>query len=944
MTRIERRVLTNSAVTGAIVTCAVLLAWTLGWLQVTENWLYDLRARHFHVRNKPPTDKLVHIDIDDKALDLIGYWPWPRAKLAEMIDEMHLAGASAIGLDILFPERQPPEVEVSTAADGSLTPAKLVDNDAVFAAAVARAGNVILPASVTLDAVQQTVAYRATVELLLGDLSLSERAIVDRLGTNGFDDLATKVSEFILAARRDAAFQRIDRALRAEPKVTLDVLLPRLLPHGDSADVHSPLSRIVRSEYDHAQSLHALERFATSFSGTRPSLASAAIALPPVPPLAYAAATSGFVDYRPSRDGVLRQVPLLLDVNGRGFPQMGLSLAMVSMGLKPNDLRVTANGIELPRPDGTVLSIPTRTVYSDPLHRSIPQTLDIPWFGGARWEFMYDWPEHRKVTQHIPIADVWAPYDTRQRIRRNNREADEALRAVRHFLSLPMTVPAADERLDDPDARAATIDATLADASDMLDSFTSLRVEDLPHNDQVFYASGNALRRIRSENNRLKEQLVAQRAYLAQRLNGRAALVGWTATGRMDVTPTSLHAVCPGVITHGVIFNAIMTDTFWRTPSMAMTIIIVVGTSITFGVLTTLFVAKLPAIWAALATAMPLAAYVLVNGLFFFGSNGLIVSLAVPLLTVAAVWAGCSIVRIAVETNERGRITRHFQAYVDPTLVNYVNERPDEVRLQGETREMTVCFSDLAGFTTLSEALGERTVPLLNEYLGVMVPIIRGGCGYVNKFLGDGIMFFFGAPVPNPNHAIDAVTVALRMQAAMKPFNDALVARGLPTLAMRIGVSTGTMVVGDAGSADASDYTVLGDTVNLGARLESANKMTGTSVLISERTAELLDDRFLIRPIGALQVAGKTQGVMAFEACGFATDATDHQRSLCERTTLAVKHYRQKAFAEALQAIDEIDAVHGTNKLTGLYRALCIAHLANPPADPFDGKIVFTEK
>src|SRR5205814_2875552 len=141
-----------------------------------------------------------------------------------------------------------------------------------------------------------------------------------------------------------------------------------------------------------------------------------------------------------------------------------------------------------------------------------------------------------------------------------------------------------------------------------------------------------------------------------------------------------------------------------------------------------------------------------------------------------------------------------------------------------------VGFTDLADFTALSERLKEQTVPLLGEYLGEMVPIIRKRGGYVNKFIGDGIMFFFGAFQPDPRHALDAVESVLEMHEALARFNQRLAREGRPTLMMRAGVNTGEVVVGDSGPPDASDFTALGDPVNFASRLESANKAVGTRV------------------------------------------------------------------------------------------------------------------
>jgi adenylate cyclase len=271
-------------------------------------------------------------------------------------------------------------------------------------------------------------------------------------------------------------------------------------------------------------------------------------------------------------------------------------------------------------------------------------------------------------------------------------------------------------------------------------------------------------------------------------------------------------------------------------------------------------------------------------------------------------------------------------------------EHPDTVRFEGEVRELTVVFTDLTDFTALSEKLGEATVPVLNRYFDCMVPVIRKHRGRGTKFLGDGIMFFFGAPLPNEDHAADAVATVLEMRKVLAQFNGQLAAEGLAPLEMRAGISTGKVVVGDAGSADASDYTVLGDAVNVGSRLESAGKITGTRNVISGRTVELLGERFLVRLVGKLQVAGKSQPVLTYEALCESVDATTDEKLLAELTGEMVHAYFDSRFERCLATIDRLEGQFGEETLTRLYRHLCQRHQSEPPAEAFAGQIVLAEK
>jgi len=256
------------------------------------------------------------------------------------------------------------------------------------------------------------------------------------------------------------------------------------------------------------------------------------------------------------------------------------------------------------------------------------------------------------------------------------------------------------------------------------------------------------------------------------------------------------------------------------------------------------------------------------------------------------------------EIAERSRITRRFRSYVDPDLVSYVVDHPEHVRFDGEKREVTVGFSDLAGFTTLTDQIGEKIVPLLADYMGAMVPVIRRNSGVVAQMSGDGIYFFFGAPRGSPRHAEFAVATALDMHKALAAFNVTVRERGYQEWGMRIGISTGEVIVGDTGPSDgsASAYTAMGATTNLGSRLESVNKIFGTRTLMTARTVELLNGAFLVRPIANVKVAGKLNSVIVYEPICRMTEATERDRKLTEFTARMFEAYRSAVFNRCIAA------------------------------------------
>lgn len=229
----------------------------------------------------------------------------------------------------------------------------------------------------------------------------------------------------------------------------------------------------------------------------------------------------------------------------------------------------------------------------------------------------------------------------------------------------------------------------------------------------------------------------------------------------------------------------------------------------------------------------------------------------------AAVLAGYALVR------QRARQTRAmFAQYVPSAVVSRLIAQPELMRLGGEAREVTLMFTDLANFTTLSERLtAEQTVEVLTGYFNAMTPIVHASGGTVDKFIGDAVMAFWGAPLADPQHAEHAVRAAIAMQQAMQPLVADLRARGLPSIQMRIGLHTGRVVVGNVGSVQRFSYTAIGDAVNLAARLEGANKAFGTGILLSAATAAQLPPQVALRALDDVIVKGKSEAVRVFTPC-----------------------------------------------------------------------------
>ena len=943
--------LLRSCVIGGLLTVLIVAADWAGWLSHIERSLYDFRARWFQLFTPAPTNRLCHVDIDDGSIEAIGEFPFPRTVVAILIEEIQRAGAAALGTDLLFLERQAEQITILP--DGQHQRINHTEN---LAKAIDRFGQVIVPLSFTQPPRTTTSqwaarkSYKATLEHPLSEC-------IDLVKKLNQDDEPRSVSDTCLQARRHAAFVDVRSLLKDDPKQSFEAIRLKLVPGINPLISNSPVLRVLRHQTDRARSLQLLQAHALPMPLEPLDLLSMDPTQTPLPELARVAASTGFVNIIPDEDGVVRRVPLLIEDQGHLYPQLGLSLACLMLGVDQTKVTIQPDRIVIPSRDGNVRVVPLHSYISTSMGRSVGMFMHLPWFGKKNhWETMYDPPNHASQIQHLPASQIWAIRQWQERLDLNLVSAQEAIKAI-----LELTDPSKLTQLEqDEPKHPADVKTWLELIQEVLEDpvtknwstalnqmVQSGELIELPDTDRhrykVFRASVEAIEELQQQIKKLDLQILERRAELRQQIKDRAVLLGWTATGvAADFVPTSLHAKCPGAVVHGVVFNAILTNNVWRRAPFWVTMLITLAN----GILIALSCALMTPIRAATLAVSIAGLYALINGLVLFDLGNWIVGLAGPLGVAGVVWSSCTLHRYILEQRERARITNRFRSYVDPALVNYVIAHPDRARLDGEVRELTVVFTDLAGFTTLTEQLREQIVPLLNEYMGLMIPVVRNHNGYVNKFLGDGIMCFFGAPWKNHAHATDAIATALDLTTKMDQFNHRLAQSNLPPVSMRIGVSTGQMIVGDAGSPEASDYTVLGDSVNLGARLESANKETGTQILVSDRTIQVLgdDNRFLHRRVGLLQVVGKTKGVLVHEVVAYKNRAEPEEYHLCTLTNVMVDLFIKSDFKGCLQTCDQVDELFGPSQLTQMYRSLCEQYLLNPPNDPFIGTIVLTEK
>ena len=344
----------------------------------------------------------------------------------------------------------------------------------------------------------------------------------------------------------------------------------------------------------------------------------------------------------------------------------------------------------------------------------------------------------------------------------------------------------------------------------------------------------------------------------------RIVFVGTTASGLSDVfeTPFS-NGKMPGVQIHAALADDILSNRFIHEAGRNMRVATVTAAAIAAGIAATM----LPAWWAAAATAALLAGVSWIATRLFGGGYWL--NLSQPVLASSFALFGGVAYQYFFEGREKRKMKKLFGQYVSKDVYEQLVANPALARLGGQRREMTVLFSDIRGFTSVTER-GEpqAIVGMLNEYFTRMVTIVFRHEGTLDKFVGDMVMALFGAPLDDPRHADHAVEAALDMIAALGELNTQWKSEGRAELDIGIGINTGPMIAGNIGSEAIMSYTVIGDAVNLGSRLESLNKEYGTRIIISDATRERLSRPYRLRPLGDVVVKGKTQPVAIYELIG----------------------------------------------------------------------------
>ncbi|MBN1554445.1 MAG: adenylate/guanylate cyclase domain-containing protein [Phycisphaerae bacterium] len=911
----------SSFLLGVTGTVLILIAHGLGFDDKAELQTLDWRLQHA-APHEPPAD-ILHVDIDDRSLSELGRWPWPREQLAGVIQTLHDVGAKMVVLDIILPEPQKARFvsvlgevyDTDTSAVLQEAPPLRVYDDMILTRTVRRVKDVFLPFHVNF----------------------------------GPDDTPPT---------RKAIQQAVAKELKADPEASFKQVQAEL---SRTSDIPPGAEDLLAGAYLRRQSLSALRRFALDDDTIKDFPLREGFLVPPIPPLARAADGSGYVTFEPDSDGAVRHIPLLCRAEGRVYPQFALAVAIEALAREHGgecDVQAADDSILLRCLDGTQREIPVnsegllliRWVNRKPAGANPVTGMRHVSAGGVGgiWRDQQNRITNRRRQRVIQIQlakllnqddllELFARADQaflqRQAARRDRYNA--MLYNPAHVPPEPTELLQAEKNLE------KQIDEAWAAFSKEMDEFyLAQRPED--ETGAAVYDQCTALRKmlgeIQTSNRAIARQIREDKTRLAKYVRGNICLIGSTSTGAADFVPTPLGPRTPGVVVHSNILHTILAGDFPReAPGWANW-----GAIIVCGLLISALSAWRTALQAGLFAAAAAVGYFLLNVWVLFAVLDIWLVLVGPIAAMAGSFLLVAAYRQLTEERAKRRIRGMFAHALSETLVARIEEDPSILQLGGQQRTLTCMFSDIAGFTPLSERLGpEGTVRLLNRYFDHITETVqnrRGG--YLNKFLGDGIFAFFGAPVFQDDHARRALHAAIDCQNDVLRFNEQLSNEmgGEVRLSVRIGVTTGEAMVGNCGSTQRMDYTAIGDCVNLASRLEAANKFFGTSILVTDETwRQGKEAGLLARPLGRVLATGQREPVAVWNLLCRDEEATDEHRRAVADFLEGLDCFQKQAFAEAAEKFQRTQTQLPNDGPAGVYLEMCNLCQNDPAAKDTPG-------
>ncbi len=922
----------------------VLLCQRTKLYKQVELALVDAR---FFTKSEPEQDTdIVHVDIDDQSINKIGRWPWNREIHADVIRVLNKLGAETIAFDVLFPDPQKPvlkkeflprydqgvtrlfntfqervrnlrelheflvetdaisethlnslqenihrlEREIDKGKNELTTLPEMfkTDPDRVLAQQIQKAGNVILITGInetdpfrsleTYLQVEQVESIspdgaRKIVRHLTNRLDLSAEDLTEKTGME-----QAKIALVLPDLKTFAANKLTRRFLVEQPGGTLEELYEEVKMPRD-LQIEKKEQEDLRHAFHQIKTAKFVEdRFGTSLLSDQFPVAGHLN--PPMGSFARSAGGIGHVNVKGSPiDGKLRTVPPVYTYNGSSFYLLGLRTALASLDVSPKDVRYQNGQLIIP-------SDPKRRI---PLNQN--NHLLLNW-NNRTW--------NRYGGPHLSYAKIYGYVRARQNIRN----------LLQYFLNksffsgeeiLGNALNNGEIDADKLDQRKTEILTNIQKQISKLDNaINQSKEKDNPKRAKRLTKRRNKLR----DNMKLLKKKIKEKERLRNRIQelveGNVCLIGSSHTGSTDRAPTPYHPDFPKAAIHSTVHNMVTGGNFLQSSSTVTDVLLVFLGSF----LGVVFVFPDSVNISALLSLITLIAYGVIQVVLF--RSGYLVEFAGFPAGLILSFSSMTLYNLFAVKAEREKTRNLFKRYVDRTVVDEIMKNPEAVEMGGTRKHVTVFFLDIANFTTISEKNSPvSVVSLLSEILNELTNVIFEHRGTLDKYEGDAIMAYWGAPVEVADQEKRACRAALDCQNAMDQLDLAERDSPVSEIQIRIGINTGNAVVGNIGSKQRADYTVLGDQVNLAARLEAGNKFFGTRILITESTHREVRDEMTVRELCTARVKGRDEPVKLYELIGRTDTLDPADRSFLQKYRNARNLFLDRNWSAAEEAFQE---------------------------------------
>jgi len=877
------------------VTLAAFAVSCLLFLTSLDNKFFDLFLRF--LPSLTEDENVYVLTLDDDSINYAGGFPFRREVMADVVILLKELGVRTIAFDLSYLDESPHRLDPEYAAE-------------VFGRALNENFAVLDEAAMTVIDAIRPATKQSERDMYKQDMKSIHKHIREELEAS-LTFLSRDVDEYFARALAFSDCSWLTLTM-ARPEELLGSI-------AENADIDKYLADYIALD----NVIDKKDRKTGEMADVEPAIQK----------LLSRAKGAGFVNSSPDVDGLRRRINILLKYKGAYYGHLALVAMRDKLGYA--SIEVSDKAVTLVNPDGTKLRIP----------RAQDGSMLLKW--PKKLFKHYKVMSLVKLVQHTVIETALA-----SNMRLMNDEGffvywDGGINPWEHYLGAEEIKNAAFENNGAADALwFAARENFFRSCAELLNgNYEELILADVGGDEEtadfvrkVFNACRDQFNRmtvIRKETSALKDSF---------------CVIGSDATSMTDNGLITFQENYPNVGTYAVAANMMLSNEFITDTPRFVPAIIALLYSLIMGFLLSRFDTRLSIITGV-------SGLLLLSGAFaaFFMISKIYIGFAVPLSATALTFIMMITVKFFTASREKAFLHSAFSRYLAPEVITELINDPDKLNLGGEKREMTAIFTDIQGFSTISEKLDPvRLVQLLNRYLTAMSNIIMENLGTIDKYEGDAIIAFFGAPVFRENHPALACRSALAMKAAETELNKTVLEEKLsPTpIFTRIGINTGDMVVGNMGAENKMDYTIMGNAVNLAARLEGVNKQYHTGgILISEYTRNKLGDEFLFRRLDRVRVVGINTPLRLYELLAnnseqlaINNEQLEMIREMIEKWEKAIDLYEQKQFKEAGKIFISIKQKNTNDKVAELYAERCVKYEANPPPENWDAVNNLTEK